>query len=128
MYLKYLLSLFSFNDKKSLYMYYIFQIPSTARSSTRSRTSYNPPPVPVLNTRMKNLSQFSFKYKENELPPLHRSSPHVISKYEEQKNAYTFKSSAKRKLFRLAIFSFSLLSIILVLALVLSSPQARLIE
>ena len=75
-------------------------------------------PIPVLNTRMKNLSQFSFKNRDNEIT--------TALKLKEEKRRRERKTctSYSRTCFQSIFFSLLLLSIVLVLALVLSSPQA----
>ena len=99
---------------------YIFQISPTHRSSTRSRSSYNPHPVPILNTRMKNLSQFSFKYRED----LSQQHPNLSN---QARNTTHYKSftGKKKACLQVTLFSMFIISLILVLALVLSSPQVR---
>ena len=93
--------------------------PNTRYSSRSSNFSGNgnhvaTTPVPILNTRMKNLSQFSFKYRENERPsPRH---------YQHQQQ-HLYEQSRRRTCrtcFQVSFFSILLLAIVLVLALVLS--------
>lgn len=49
-----------------------------SESFTREDMDTNTIPVPVLNTRMKNLSQFSFRYRDNEaLPTLQKLPPRL---------------------------------------------------
>ena len=69
-------------------------------------------PVPVLNTRMKNLSQFSFRYRENEAPTLQKLEPRRPPKNQ---------CGAKMCLHSTILSLFLVLSI-LVFALVLSVP------
>ena len=69
-------------------------------------------PVPVLNTRMKNLSQFSFRYRENEAPTL-RVEPRRTPKNQ---------CGARKTLLQSTFLSLFLVLSILVFALVLSVP------
>ena len=72
----------------------------------------------ILNTRMKNLSQFSFKYRENERPITSRQQ------YQQNQHIYNHNRRNCRTCLQVSFFSVLLLAIVLVLALVLSSPQA----
>ena len=92
----------------------------SARSSHFSNNNINEgAPVAILNTRMKNLSQFSFKYRENERPITSRQQHQ-----QNQKHIYNHNRRNCRTCFQVSFFSVLLLAIVLVLALVLSSPQA----
>lgn len=92
----------------------------SARSSHFSTNNINEgAPVAILNTRMKNLSQFSFKYRENERPITSRQQHQ-----QNQKHIYNHNRRNCRTCFQVSFFSVLLLAIVLVLALVLSSPQA----
>ena len=51
-------------------------LPSESFTREDLNMDTNTIPVPVLNTRMKNLSQFSFRYRDNEaLPTLQKLPP-----------------------------------------------------
>ena len=75
------------------------------------------PPVPVLNTRMKNLSQFSFRYREHPHPT---ASPQTIRVVQSTSRSCHAKKTICSSLFLAGIS----LILVLVLTLVLSSPQA----
>lgn len=97
---------------------------SSRRYSVRGQHP-QPPPIPVLNTRMKNLSsQFSFKYRQNQLED---RKTEELRRIEEQQRPRAKRSERKfsgKICFQSVFFSVLLLCIILVLAVVLSSPQA----
>ena len=54
-------------------------LPSESFTREDLNMDTNTIPVPVLNTRMKNLSQFSFRYRDNEaLPTLQKLPPRYV--------------------------------------------------
>ena len=88
------------------------------RGSSRLSSSNTTPPVPVLNTRMKNLSQFSFRYREQH--PAHATHPQTIRVVQSTSRSCHAKKTICSSLFLAGIS----LILVLVLTLVLSSPQA----
>ena len=77
-------------------------------------------PVPVLNTRMKNLSQFSFRYRENEAPTLQKLRGGLRGRSPPVKKSLC--AATRKTIFQSIFLSVFLVTSILVLALVLSSP------
>ena len=81
----------------------------SARSSHFSNNNINEgAPVAILNTRMKNLSQFSFKYRENERPITSRQQHQ-----QNQKHMYNHNRRNCRTCFQVSFFSVLLLAIVL---------------
>ena len=81
----------------------------SARSSHFSTNNINEgAPVAILNTRMKNLSQFSFKYRENERPITSRQQHQ-----QNQKHIYNHNRRNCRTCFQVSFFSVLLLAIVL---------------
>jgi hypothetical protein len=86
--------------------------PTTLRMQTRASRGYSQP-VPVLNTRMKNLSQFSFRYRENERAQRVR----VVQ-------TTSRSCHAKKTLCSSLFMALASLLAVLVFTLVLSAPHA----